>query len=114
MAADQLAHESSVDAVASMDGGLDQGLCGELVDGVRSPLGGLKDSLAGVVGKKFGLDVGALEMEGDVVSGVGGEIQLTLPQGVERFPVGHSLPRTCDDGGGRVNGVCHRHARSPI
>jgi len=61
-------HEPAVDLVAALDGGLDQGLERELVDGPGPAVRRLEEDPAGGLGEQLLGDAGADEVELDVVA----------------------------------------------
>ena len=65
-----MGHEVAVDGVAAEDGGLNEGLHGELVDAAGPAVGGLEQALDSVLGEELGVDLGALEVKLDVVARV--------------------------------------------
>jgi len=72
MGGDHLLHEAAVDRVSALGGGGDQRVQGELVDVARLALAGVEDLAGRVVGQDRGIDLGALEVEAQVVGVPGG------------------------------------------
>ncbi len=70
MGGDRLLHETAVDRVPALRGGGDERVERELVDVARLALAGVEDLAARVVGQQGRLDLGALQVEVEVVARV--------------------------------------------
>ena len=84
-------HAVGVDVLDAMDGGVDEGLEGDLVDGSGDTLGGVEQGGDGGVGEDVVPCAGVLEVEADVVAGVldaegseGGDVGEAVREGLQQ------------------------------
>jgi len=93
---DLVGKEAPIELVASLDGGLDETLKGELVDQARRSARGEEDLPCGLVADEVGLHAGAIEVESDVVAWrPRGDVSNWLTSDV--FDLGYARSREAED-----------------